>query len=115
MRTTLRIQAVLGHPQPLHGTPANQVFFNNYGGVLGAYVSIPDSLGVDHHHWSVFTLVKATGFVDPHASAKTGLLRQLLEPCMQIALSIRRARAARRIRGARIVANKDVAFESWQA
>jgi hypothetical protein len=34
---------------------------------------------------------------------------------MQIALSIRRARAARRIRGARIVANKDVAFESWQA
>jgi hypothetical protein len=63
----------------------------------------------------VLTLVQAAGLVDPHPDAEAGFFRQLLQPGVQIALSIGGAGAARRIGGTGVVADKDMVFECWQA
>jgi hypothetical protein len=88
MGTALRIQASLGHAQPLYWTSADEVLFNDNFGVFGAHVSVPDSLGIDHHHGSVFALIEAAGFINPHSPAQSGFLRQLLEPRVQITLAV---------------------------
>ena len=115
MGTALRIQASLGHAQPLYWTSADEVLFNDNFGVFGAHVSVPDSLGIDHHHGSVFALIEAAGFINPYSSGKSRIFCQLRETRVQIALSICCAGRARRVGGTHIVANKDMVFKSRQA
>ena len=60
----------------------------------GLTFAVPHGLGVDHHHGPVFALVQAAGFVDPHPAAQPGIASQLLQPRVQVALSIARCRRA---------------------
>jgi hypothetical protein len=81
----------------------------------GLHVSVPHGLWIHHHRRPVLALVQAAGFVDPHLAAQPGLARQLLQPRVQFACSIACARGPRRVSGADVVADKDVAFKYGQA
>jgi hypothetical protein len=63
----------------------------------------------------MLALVKAAGFIDAYPPGKSGRFRQLLQPGVQFAFSIARARGARRIGGARVVADKNVVFKGGQS
>jgi len=115
MRAIPGVQAFLGQTQPFHWPAADQVLGHNLCRVFLPHIAIPDSLGVDHHHGAMFALVKATGFVDAYASPQIGFLGQLLQLCMQLASSIGGTGRPGRVRGACVVADKDVALECGQA
>jgi hypothetical protein len=63
----------------------------------------------------MLALVEAAGFVDPDTAAQAGFLRQLLKPRVQFALSVHSAGRPRRIRGADVMTDKNMAFEDGQA
>ena len=115
MRATLRIQALICNPQPFHRPPAHQVLRHNLFRILRLHMPVPNRFGIHNHGGSVLALVQAAGFIDSHPAAQPGLFRELLQPRMQLAFSIGRARGPRRVRGAGIVADKDVMFERRQA
>jgi len=114
MRAALRIQALVGDPQPLYRTPGNQMFGHDLVGILRLDVSVPDSLRIDHHRGSVLALVKAARFINAHPAGQSCIFSELIQSRVQLALSIGCARRTRRIRRAGIMANKDVALERWQ-
>jgi hypothetical protein len=115
MGAALRIAALLGNAQPLHWPAAYKVLGNNFFGIFGLHVAVPDRVGVNHHRGAVLALVKAAGLIDSHLRAQSSLPRQLLQPRMQIAFSILRATGPRRIGGSDIMTDKNVAFECGQA
>jgi hypothetical protein len=115
MRTTFCVEAFFCHAQSFHRTPTHKVFVHNGCGIIRRDVPVPNRLRIDHHHGTVLTLIQASGLVDAYTTGQTCVFRQLLQPGVQIALSIARARAPRRVGWARIMANKDVVFENWQA
>ena len=115
MRAALGVQALLGHAQPFHRPSADQVLGDNLRCVFGPHIAVPDCLRVNHHHGPMFALVQAAGFVDAHPAAQPGGLGQLLQLRVQIAFSIGGAGRPGRVRGACVVADKDVAFECGQA
>ncbi len=59
MRTAFRIQALLCHPQPLHGPPANQVLFHNRDRIFWLHAAVPDRLWINHDHRTMLALVQA--------------------------------------------------------
>ncbi len=115
MRTALRIQARIRNPQPLHRSSANQVLGHNLVRILRLHVSVPYRFGIHHNRRPMFALVQTARFVDAHTPAQPGVLRQLIQPRVQIAFSIGSAGRPRRIRRTGIQANKNVALERWQA
>jgi hypothetical protein len=115
MWTAFGIQALLGHTQALHWPSAYEVLFDDRRGIIGPYVAVPYRFGINHHHGTVFALVEASGFVDPHPGSEPSRLGQLLQTGVQIALSIHGAGGPRRISGTGVVADKDVAFKCGQA
>jgi hypothetical protein len=62
----------------------------------------------------MFALVQAAGLVDPNRLAQSGILRKLVQAGVQIALSIRSAGRARRIRRPRVMTHKYMTFKRWQ-
>jgi hypothetical protein len=114
MRAALGVQALVRDAQPFHGPAGDQVLCNDLRGVLGTHAAVPDGLRIDHYRGPVLALVQAAGLVDPHARAKAGLFRQLLQACVQLAFSIGCAGGARCIGGTGIVADKYVAFKYGQ-
>src|ERR1700692_924871 len=65
----------VGNDQARYGRAANDVGVDDFVHVLGLDASIPDCFGVNHHRWSQFTLVEASGFIGAHVFNST--LRQL--------------------------------------
>jgi len=114
MRARLGINALLGQPQPLHRPPRHQVLGHNLLGIFRFHVPVPHRVGINHHRRPVLALVQAAGLVDPHLPSQSGLAAQLLQPRVQFALSIGGAARPRRIGGACVMADKNMAFECWQ-
>ncbi len=102
--------------QPLHRPPAHQVLRHNLFRILGLHVAVPHRLGIHHHRRPVLALVQAAGLVDPH-------LRRPARPraqscCNRVCSSLFPSRGAgrpRRIGGADVVADKNMAFKWGQA
>ena len=115
MRAGFCIQAGLGQAQPFYRPPANQVLLYNRLRILGLHIPVPNRVRVDHDRGPMLALVEAAGFIDSHPPGKARLFRELLQPGVQFALSILRARGARRIGWAHIVADENVVFKSGQA
>ncbi len=90
MRAVFRIHAAVGETQPFHRTSAYKVFRYNFFGVFGPHVAVPYGFRVNHHGRPMFALVQASGFVDTHFSAQSGISRELLQPAVQGAGSIGR-------------------------
>ena len=65
----------VGNDQTGYGCAADDVRVDDFVYVLGLDASIPDGFRVDHHRWSEFTLVEASGFIGPRIFHST--LRQL--------------------------------------
>jgi hypothetical protein len=62
----------------------------------------------------MLALVQAAGLVNPHPSGKPRLFGQLLQPRVQVALSVHSAGTPRRTRRTGIMTNKYVMFEAGQ-
>jgi len=88
MRATLRIQALLGNPQPFHWPTAHQVLLHNLGRIPRLYVAVPDPLRINHHRRSVLALIQAPCLVDPHLRPQPSGLGQLIQLRVQFAFSI---------------------------
>ena len=114
MRTTLRIQASLRNPQPLHRPAANQMLPHNLVRILRPHPPVPNRLRIHHHRRPVFALLQASCLVDAHPSPKSGLFGQLTQPRMKLAAPIASARGPRRIGRPRVVADKYMPFECRQ-
>jgi hypothetical protein len=114
MRAGLRVHALIGQPEPLHRAPVDQVFLHNLRSIFGLNVSVPDRLGVYHHGWTVFALIKTARLVNANRTSQACGLRKLLQLRVQFALAIARARWPRGAFRARVVADKYVVFENWQ-
>jgi hypothetical protein len=115
MRTTFCVQAFIGQSQPFHRPPTHQVLCHNLFRIFRLHMPVPDRVGIHHHRGPMLALVQAAGLVDAHLGAQPGLARKLLQPRMQRARSIAGARGPRRIGGAAVMTNKDVAFKWGQA
>lgn len=113
--TTLRIDAGIGEPQPLHRPSRNQMLSYDFRRVFRLHMAVPDSLGVHHNGGSVLALIQAPGFVDAHLAAQAGGPGKLLQLRVQFALAVRGAAGAWRIGRAGVVADKDVAFKRGQS
>ncbi len=115
MRAGLGINARIGQAQPFYRTAVYQVLLHYLRGIFGLDVSVPDSLGIHNHRWSVFALVQATRLVDAHGASQAGGLGELLQLRVQFALSIGCARGPWSTFRTDIVANKNVVFKQGQA
>src|ERR1035437_7702952 len=111
MRAAFGVEALVGYTQALDGTAGDEVLGDNLRRVRWLDVAVPDRFRIDHDHGAVLTLVQAAGFVDAHATAQAGGFGPPLEFGVQIAGSIGGAGGTRCALGARLVANKDVAFK----
>jgi hypothetical protein len=58
MWTTFCIQARIGQPQPLHGTPMHKMFVHNLLHIFYVNKPIPDRVRIDHDYRPMFTLVE---------------------------------------------------------
>ena len=56
----------VGNDQTGHRCAADDVGVDDFVHILGLDASIPDGFGVNHHRWSQFTLIEATGFIGAH-------------------------------------------------
>jgi len=115
MRATLRVQAVIGNPQPLHRPPAHQVLLHNLRSILRLHTAVPHRLRIDHHRGPVLALVQAAGLVDAHLPAQPSGFAQRLQLREQFAGAIRCARRPRSTRRPRIKADKNMMFKCRQA
>ena len=115
MRAGLGIEALFRQTQPLDGLAAYQMLLHNLRGIRGLHRAIPDGFGIHHDSWSVFTLIKATGFVDAHLAAKACGLGELLQLREELTLAVGGAGRARRVSGAVILADKNMMLKCGQA
>jgi hypothetical protein len=115
MRTTLRIQTLVGNAQPFHRPPTHQVLRHNLLCIFRLHIPVPNSLGINNHRRPMFALVQTQGLVDSHSAGQAGVFGQLAQPRVQFAFSIAGAAGSRRISGPDIVADKNVMFKCWQA
>ncbi len=114
MRAAWRVQAFLGHTQPLDWPAGNQVLGDNLRRIPWLDVAVPDRFGIDHHHRAVLALVQAAGFVDAHVAAEACRLHLLLQLGVQAAASVARTGAPRRALGPRVAADKDMTLKCGQ-
>ncbi len=114
MRTGFGIEAIFGDAQSLYGTAGDQMFGDDFGGVSGLHVAVPNRIRVDDHRGAMFALIEAPGFVDAHAPGESRLFAELLKAGMQFAFSVTGAGRTGRFRRADIVAYEDMAFKPWQ-
>jgi len=105
------VQAGVGDAETLDGAAGDEMFSDDFVGVFGFNSAIPDGVGVDDNSGAVLTLVKATGFVDADAAGQAGFAGELRETGVERALAVGSAGRARRVGGADVVADEDVAFE----
>jgi hypothetical protein len=114
VRAGLGVDALVGETEALDGAAGDEMLFDDGGGIFGLDVAIPDRLGVDDDGGTVLALIEAEGFVDAHASGETGVLGELREASVQVALTVGGAGWARGIGGADVMTDEDVAFERGQ-
>jgi hypothetical protein len=115
MGAGLGVEAGVGDEEAFDGAAGDEVFGDDFIGVLGFDATIPDGIGVDDDGGSVFALVEAAGLVDANAAGQAGLPSELREAGVEGALAVGSAGGAGRIGGADVVANEDVAFEGWHS
>jgi hypothetical protein len=114
MRAGLGIDTLLGQPEPGDRTTGDEMFGDDFGGVGGLDVAVPDGVGVYHNGWAMFALVQAEGFVDADCRGQAGGFGELLELGEKLALSITCAGWARSVGGTDIMTDKDMAFKCGQ-
>jgi len=114
MGAGLGIDAFVGETQALDGTAGDEVLVDDFGGVFGADMAVPDGLRVNDDSAPMLALIEAAGLVDAHAGAEAGSLDELLDGGMKFALTVGIAGGARGVGGAGIGADKHVAFKRGQ-
>jgi hypothetical protein len=115
MRAGFAVDAVFGDAKALDGTTGDEVFGNNFSGVFGPDVAVPDGVRIDNHGGAVLALVEATGLVDAHPAGEACFFAKLLQARVQIALSVACAGWPGGLSRADIVADEDVTFKQGQA
>jgi hypothetical protein len=68
--TSLGVYALLVHPQASYRAMIDEVRLNNLNNVFRPNPAIPNSFGVNHDRRSMFTLVKAAGFISADGALK---------------------------------------------
>jgi hypothetical protein len=114
VRAALGVQAFVGDAEPLDRFAIDKVLAHNLFSIFRLHATVPDCFGIDHNSRSVFALVQAAGLVDAHPAGQTGILGELIEARVQLALAVGGAGRAGRIRGASVVADENVAFKQGQ-
>lgn len=64
VRAGFGVEAVLGEAEPFDRTAGDEVLGDDFCGVFGLDVAVPDGLGINDDGRSVLTLVEAEGLVD---------------------------------------------------
>ena len=108
------VEAGVGDAQALYGAAGDEMLGNDGVSVFRFDVAVPDGIGVDDNVGAMLALVEAAGFVDADLAAQAGLLGELLQTGVQLALAIGCAGAARSVSMADVVADKDMAFKGGQ-
>jgi hypothetical protein len=107
------VQAGVGDAEAFDWASGDEVLGDDFVGVFGINAAIPDGIGVDDHGGAVLALVKAAGLVDSDAAGEAGFSGELREAGVERALAVGGAGGARRVGGADVVTDEDVAFEWW--
>lgn len=115
MRAGLGVEAFFGQAEALDRAAADEVLIDDFGGVFGADVTVPDGLRVDDDGGAVLALVEAAGLVDADARREAGGLGQLLNGGVELSFAVGVAGGARGILGTGVGADKDMAFKRGQA
>jgi hypothetical protein len=105
------VDATLGQAQALDRTVARNVGLNNLGDVRELYVSIPDTLGIDHHGRTVLALVEASGVVSPDGGLQPAEGELSLKGALEVAGASGIAASARVATRALVAAYEDVFCE----
>ena len=79
MRAGLGVEAFFGQAEALDRAAADEVLIDDFGGVFGADVTVPDGLRVDDDGGAVLALVEAAGFVHANAVLEAGGFDGILE------------------------------------
>jgi hypothetical protein len=114
MGAGLGVEAFAGEAEALDWSAADEVLIDDFGGVFGADVAVPDGLRVNDDRGAVFALVEATGLVDADARGEAGGLGKLLDGGVEFALAVGVAGGAWGVLGTGVGANKDVALKWGQ-
>lgn len=88
MGAGLGVEAFVGEAEALDWSAADEVLIDDFGGVFGADVAVPDGLRVNDDGGAVFALVEATGLVDADARGEAGGLGKLLDGGVEFALAV---------------------------
>jgi len=84
MRATLRIQASVRQPQPLHRPPMYKMFVHDLVHIFHVNKPIPNGIWIDHHNRPMLALVQATQFVSADLSLQSSLFHCILESRLQL-------------------------------
>ena len=72
------VDALVCEAEPFDGTSVDEVLLDDFGGIFGLDVAVPDGFGIHHHGRSVFALVETSGFVDANRATQARGLGDLL-------------------------------------
>ena len=84
MRATLRIQARIRQPQPLHRPPMHKMFVHNLVHIFHMNKPIPDGIWINHHNRPMLALVQATQFISADLALQSSLFHCILESRLQL-------------------------------
>jgi hypothetical protein len=110
----LGVNAGVGDAKALDGTPIDEVFFDDFGGVFGLHKAVPDRLRVDHDGGPMLALVEAERLVNAHAG-ESGSLGELLQLRKDFALAVGGTRGAGSALGANVMTDKDMMLVKRQS
>ena len=114
MGAGLSVEAFVGETEALDGTAGDEVLVDDFGGVFGAHVAIPNGLRINDDSVAMLALIEAAGLVDADARAEAGSLHELLNGGVEFALAVGVAGGAWGFGGAGVGADKNVAFKRGQ-
>jgi hypothetical protein len=114
MRAGLGVDAGVGQSEPLDGAAGNQMLANDFGGVFGLNVAVPDGFRIDHDGGTMLALVEAAGLVDAYRAVEPGSFQVHLELRKKVAFTVLGAGRARRAFRADVMTDKYMAFKGCQ-
>ncbi len=79
MRAGLGVDAFVGKSKALDGAAGDQVFSDDFGGVFGLHMTIPDCLRINDDRGAMLTLIQAKRLIDADTRAQIGGLGELLQ------------------------------------